>query len=168
MTTDLVQSYTAESDAADSEPALKRRKFKEDSDIDMTPMIDMTFLLLIFFLVASTPSDPKLVIDLPGAINSTAVNVAESVTISVADSGTKAPAVVYLADGKVGQPLQGDWASQETAIREHIEAAQRNGKRYVILKAEKGIKIKEVGRVGGIASSVEGMTLHVAVMDRQE
>ncbi len=42
-------------------------KDDEEIEIDMSPMIDMVFLLLIFFLVASTIIDKKPTIDVPTA-----------------------------------------------------------------------------------------------------
>ena len=46
-----------------AEPALKlgRRRGGEDVEMDITPMIDVTFLLLIFFLVASKMSADQAV-----------------------------------------------------------------------------------------------------------
>ena len=39
----------------------------EDIEVDMSPMIDMVFLLLIFFIVASTVIDQKVPIKIPKA-----------------------------------------------------------------------------------------------------
>ncbi len=39
----------------------------EDIEVDMSPMIDMVFLLLIFFIVASTVIDEKVPIEIPKA-----------------------------------------------------------------------------------------------------
>lgn len=45
-------------------------KDNEDIEIDMSPMIDMVFLLLIFFLVASTVIDEKIKIEeIPTAVH---------------------------------------------------------------------------------------------------
>ena len=44
---------------------------EEDEDIDLTPMIDVTFLLLIFFMITSLGVRPQLV-DLPTAANADA------------------------------------------------------------------------------------------------
>jgi len=44
-----------------------RRKESEDVAVDMSPMIDMVFLLLIFFLVASTIIDEKKPVNIPDA-----------------------------------------------------------------------------------------------------
>mgnify|MGYP002401316238 CR=1 FL=1 len=46
----------------------KRTSFIDEGDIDMTPLIDCIFLLLIFFMVTTVFLDLKgLVVDLPGA-----------------------------------------------------------------------------------------------------
>ena len=41
---------------------------EEDVEIDMSPMIDMVFLLLIFFVVASQIVDTKVPVDVPSAM----------------------------------------------------------------------------------------------------
>jgi biopolymer transport protein ExbD len=46
------------------------RKKTEEVEVDMSPMIDMVFLLLIFFLVASTIIDEKKPVEVPVALNS--------------------------------------------------------------------------------------------------
>ncbi len=45
-----------------------RKKESEDIAVDMSPMIDMVFLLLIFFIVASAVIDEKKPVDIPGAV----------------------------------------------------------------------------------------------------
>ena len=45
-------------------PVLKRTPLPNDQNLDITPMIDDTFLLLIFFLVAPVP-DVQAALDLP-------------------------------------------------------------------------------------------------------
>ncbi len=42
-------------------------KDNEDIEVDMSPMIDMVFLLLIFFIVASVVLDEKVDIEVPEA-----------------------------------------------------------------------------------------------------
>lgn len=45
-----------------------RRKKEDVSDVDMSPLIDMVFILLIFFMVSSTfTKDMKLDLERPGA-----------------------------------------------------------------------------------------------------
>ena len=40
----------------------------DEEDLDITPMIDMTFLLLIFFMVTSTMK-PDEVLDIPRSVH---------------------------------------------------------------------------------------------------
>ena len=40
---------------------------EEDIEVDMSPMIDMVFLLLIFFIVASIVIDEKVPVEIPDA-----------------------------------------------------------------------------------------------------
>ena len=39
--------------------------FQEDAGIDLTPLIDVVFMLLVFFIMTTTFSRPVLVIVLP-------------------------------------------------------------------------------------------------------
>ena len=47
---------------------LRKNQEDEDIEIDMSPMIDMVFLLLIFFVVASAIVDQKVKVDIPEAL----------------------------------------------------------------------------------------------------
>ena len=44
----------------------KRKRNPDDGEMDVTPMIDVTFLLLAFFVVVSK-MDPQAAVDLPKA-----------------------------------------------------------------------------------------------------
>ena len=45
-----------------------RKKEGDDIAVDMSPMIDMVFLLLIFFIVASAVIDEKKPVEIPDAV----------------------------------------------------------------------------------------------------
>lgn len=45
-----------------------KKKESEDIAVDMSPMIDMVFLLLIFFIVASAVIDEKKPVEIPDAV----------------------------------------------------------------------------------------------------
>ncbi len=77
--------------ASQSPQAKAKNKFApkrkaEDAEMDITPMIDVTFLLLIFFIVASK-MDPQAAIDMPGARYGAAVPAADCVTIVLEKEG---------------------------------------------------------------------------------
>ncbi|MEX0711941.1 MAG: biopolymer transporter ExbD [Pirellulales bacterium] len=143
---------------------IPRKRLQADTEMDITPMIDCVFLLLIFFTVTSTP-DAQTALELAPARTGVGVRVQTSLIISLADSGGAGPALIYLADGKVGQPLEGDPAQQEARLREATEEAFAEGKDAVLIKAEKGVLHRDVARVAAATGSVQGMQLNLAVME---
>lgn len=54
---------------------LERKKSPEDAGIDMSPLIDMVFILLIFFMVSTTfTKDMKLDLERPNAASASAAS----------------------------------------------------------------------------------------------
>lgn len=60
----------------------KRKRNPDDGELDITPMIDITFLLLAFFVVASK-MDPQAAIELPKASYGVSVPEKAAVTLLV-------------------------------------------------------------------------------------
>jgi len=165
---------------------------RDDSvgDLDITPMIDIVFLLLIFFLVASIP-DVGVQAELPPARHGVGMNPRKAVIITLAEQPNSPDALVYLADGKQGAPLPANPAARQAAIdralrgkggvllpnsaRRQSEIISRavtigvNELKYtnVILKAERGVLHREVNRVAEAvgAADVEDVQLGFAVLE---
>jgi len=135
-----------------------------DEDVDMTPMIDCVFLLLIFFLVGSTP-DLKTSVELAPARHGTGTSSHNATIITIANRGAPGPGLVYLADGKIGTPLPDDPAEQEAALTKAVRQGFHNGKTSVLVKAERSVKHREVSRVANAAGQVEGIQLFLAVFE---
>ena len=150
-------------DSIDDAPLIKRRPL-EDNEMDITPMIDITFLLLIFFLVAGK-LDTDSAVELPPARHGTAVSVKSAAIITVVHGSGKF-ADIYLGDGKAPSDLLDarDPEGQEEAIVEFIEQALQNGKDNVLIKAERGVKHRDVARVSSAVGKV-GKDLYVAVLE---
>ena len=146
-------------------PLLRKRKGREEVEMDITPMIDITFLLLIFFLVCSTP-DQKSAIELPTARYGRGVGERESLIITLSDEGIDS-APVYLADGKIESArLPDDSQQQRGLIKDAIEKARREeGKEHVIIKADRNVASREVARIIKAVSAVEGTKIHLAVLE---
>lgn len=158
-------SSNALADAASESPLGKRKRPQEDTEMDITPMIDCTFLLLIFFTVTSTP-DAQTALNLAPAKYGVGVSQRDSIIISIADNGESQPASVYLADGKVGEPLSGTPADQEAAIRKAVEEGLAEGKKDILIKAEQGVLHRDVSRVAAAAGGVsDTVKLNLAVME---
>lgn len=147
----------------DDGPVITRRKVPLDNNLDMTPMIDVTFLLLIFFLVSSVP-DVKAALDLPAADHGVGVSRRQALVISVVPADDGREVTVYLADGRLGDPLPSDTEAQETLIRAAVQTAVGEGKQEVLIKAEKNVRHRDVARLIR-AASVDGISVNLAVME---
>ena len=147
----------------DDGPVITRRKVPLDDNLDMTPMIDVTFLLLIFFLVSSVP-DVRAALDLPSADHGVGVSRRQALVISVVPTDDGRGVTVYLADGRLGDPLPPGTEAQETMIHAAAEAAARAGTQPVLIKAEKNVRHRDVARLIR-AASVDGVSVNLAVME---
>ena len=158
-----------EEDEAEEDFALPRAK-REDDEMDITPMIDITFLLLIFFLVASKMDTPAPVA-LPPAKNGSAVGTKDSVVVTITKGENDSAAIYKGEGGDEGRLLKAaDPVEQEAEIVAYLESELANNidKTAVLIKAEKEVKHRDVGRVAKAVGKVSGIEqLHVAVMEVQ-
>ena len=153
----------------EEEPAgavLPRRPVTDTAEMDITPMIDIVFLLLIFFLVCSS-ANMQTAVELPPARHGTGVSERGSVIITVAERGGPGPALVYLGDGKDSENLlPDDEDAQATRIEEYVEEGYQEGKSAVLVKAEKKVKNGDVWRVETAAARVEEISrIHIGVLE---
>lgn len=139
----------------------------DDTEMDITPMIDMTFLLLIFFLVASR-MDENTRVELPPARYGTVVAEKSSIPITIT-RGSGDAANVYLADGQAPdrQASATDLTAQEEAIVAYIQSGLESGKEHVLIKAEKNVKHRDVARVSAAVGKAGSGDLYVAVLEIQ-
>ena len=66
---------------------MRRRKSRRFADIDVTPLIDVLFMLIIFFVLTATFIQGKLDIDLPSG-ESSASDMKSALTLTVERDGT--------------------------------------------------------------------------------
>ena len=147
-------------------PLVTSRDRDADSDMDITPMIDITFLLLIFFLVCSTP-EQQSAFQLPAAKYGKGVGERESLIITVGTGGIDS-SPVFLADGEIAdKQLPDDLEQQGELIREAVEKSLKGDKpkEHVIIKADRNVPFRETNRVMKAVSKVEGAKIHLAVME---
>lgn len=94
-----------------------RKRRRDEVTLDMTPLIDGVFLLLIFFAVATTFSkETRLGIDLPEASGQPPAATPQAIEVSVSESGE------YAVNGK---PLVN---AERKTLRAAISAAA-NGRK---------------------------------------
>lgn len=127
-------------------------------ELDLTPMIDVTFQLLIFFMVSSTmQSMPD--IDLPVAAHSVGVETDGAAVVTVFAAGPQSPPRIVLGDG-VGEE------STVEEIRGFVAEAVAAGKSKIVVKAEGDITHGFISEVARNIVSVEGAELFMGVGDQ--
>jgi biopolymer transport protein ExbD len=152
-------------------PGLKRRRALEDTEMDITPMIDIVFLLLIFFVVTSK-MEPGAGIPLPVATTGAAIVVKQCVIITVGTGDTEDEAKVYKGDGDVPETLidSSDINALEEELQAYVEEqiALDPRKKTVLIKGAKGVKHKHISRTAKAAARVaEVVDMAWAVMEVQ-
>ncbi len=138
-----------------------------EGEMDITPMIDMTFLLLIFFLVG-TRMDTQASVQLPEARHGTAAATNSAVILTIVQ-GEGQRARVYQGDGTAAanQFSATDVADEQRQIAAYVQE-QLNAvvpKQHVLIKAERHVKHREVARVAQAVARTADVPLYVAVFE---
>jgi biopolymer transport protein ExbD len=98
------------------------RRTLEDPAINLTPLIDVVFLLLIFFMVTTTfTRDTRLTVNLPEAEAAQSEAVDEQIEVLVSQSGRYSINGQLLAD------------SQGAAVRERLLAVSAGNRNLPVL-----------------------------------
>lgn len=151
-------------DEEDQFKPMRSKRDEEDLDMDITPMIDITFLLLIFFLVSSRP-DETTSIKLPKAQHGDAVSQRFSSVISVGEGGID-QAPVYSGDGKIPtNELSRDPETRMEQISQYIEEGLADGKSDVVIKADRGVACRDIDGVLKAISKVQNIKIHLGVLE---
>lgn len=114
----------------------------KDDEIDITPMIDIVFLLLIFFVVASK-MDPQQAKNLPRADHGLAVAADDAAIILVRDSGGGRAAVLR----QDGTSFTEDPELQEVEMLDYLNQEFDMGKNKIFVFAEEDVRSGEVSRI---------------------
>lgn len=132
------------STTGDSEPPLQlgKRKNRVDDEMDITPMIDIVFLLLIFFVVASK-MDPTQSAAVPRATHGTGVSSNDSAVIFMKRGGGESAVVLRVDES----PFSADEETQRGEIVDYVTQQLDLGKQQVMILGEKDVSVGEVARV---------------------
>lgn len=147
----------------------RKKRPLEDTELDMTPMIDMTFQLLIFFLV-TFKSDPSGGVPLPGAKYGEAIPSKNAIMVSVKRAEGDGPPLIYRGKATDDSKLirTNDLKDQEAQLETYIaeESVKDSNKTYIMIVAGKDVKYKDVKRVAEVAGRIaEIQQLYVAVLE---
>ena len=142
---------------------MPRRSKKDDAEFDITAMIDLVFMMNIYFLVTFLGASSGTLM-LPAANHGRSLNLDTAIIITVGTGKDFGSVEVFIGDGKKGTALV-EPADQEEQIAAAVEAGLAAGKTAVVLKAEKDVRLREMRRISAAAVQ-EGVTLHMAVMEK--
>ncbi|MEL6105448.1 MAG: biopolymer transporter ExbD [Planctomycetota bacterium] len=124
---------------------LERGK-RDDSEMDITPMIDIVFLLLIFFVVCSK-MDPTQMGAIPDADNGEAISAKDSAVIFIEPAG-KDKVLLSRVDGT---QLSTDEETQAAQLVEYIDQELKTTigrpKNHVMIMGAAEVRVGEVTRV---------------------
>jgi len=138
----------------------KTKKKKFDGEFDITPMIDVVLLLLIFFMVSARMA-PQNVAKLPKAKNGDMAAMHDAVVL-VVRPGVDAASVSTLA----GRKFSSDRDDQSSEIAEYVELSfQDIRKKYVLIQGEPRVLTSEMMRIQQAVGSVlsPGKEIMIAV-----
>jgi len=160
-------SYTPASHGSSplgDEALVPRKRSHDEARFDITAMIDLVFMLNIFFLV-TTVSAALTEMDLPVVRHCIPTGADEAVIFSlVTDDGQTAK--LFAGEAPQGEPII-DEDEQARAAKAGAEEAIRTDRRIVLIKAEKNVKLRHLRHVAAAAGSVPGIELRLAVIERE-
>jgi biopolymer transport protein ExbD len=150
---------------------IARRPDSEPPEFDITAMVDLVFMMNIYFLVTFvTVALGEL--NLPAARHVSALDADSAVILSLVPSLDGKSVTLYVGDGDKGEPIN-DPAQQEQRIQAAVEQGIAEGKKAVLLKAEKKVKNGDQFRIASVATSVnpesgEKVKLYIGVLEKDK
>ncbi len=136
---------------------MPRRPVKDEADLDITPMIDVTFLLLIYFLVKST-MDPSQALDLPKAEFGDKVSGNLSTEITIKAGRGDVPTIVL----DNGEEVDVD------GVRRYVEEQVAANVNKVMILAEREITHGAVQQVTRALAEIDGVEFFIAVEEKEQ
>jgi len=106
----------------------KTRRSRRSADIDITPLIDMMFMLIIFFVLTTSFVNGKLSVELPSG-NGLSSSKDGAITVSVAANGTV------------------QWNGKIISTSELAELARSSSGRDVLIAGDKGAAYGKIADV---------------------
>jgi biopolymer transport protein ExbD len=144
----------------DDEVYVRRSRALPDTEIDITPMIDVTFQLLIFFMVTSTmQGNPPA--DLPPAKSGGSIEVAKVINVVVKPAAVSGEGPQIEIDKKAVN-------LDELKLNLEEQAGARADGIHVMLLADRTMKNGDLNEIEVLLSEIPGVTYHFGVQDRRE
>lgn len=148
---------------SDNAPLIRKNKGHEEASFDITAMIDLVFMMNIFFLVTMVTAALNE-LDLPAAKHCLPVDEETAVVITVLKGSSRdGDARVFLGEGDSGEQLT-SFDEQEQRIRAAVDDGMAQGRNTVLIMAEKDVPLREVARTSRIVAEIPKLELKLAVV----
>jgi len=134
----------ADDDAADDFAMPKKKR--GDDEMDITPMIDITFLLLIFFVVCSK-MDPTQMGNIPEAQNGIAISAKESAVVFIEPAGNDKVVLTRIDGSEFSTDEETQTAELIEYISEELKSTLGQEKNHVMIMGDGEVSVGEVTRV---------------------
>ncbi|WP_339734418.1 biopolymer transporter ExbD [uncultured Gimesia sp.] len=131
-------------------------------DLDITPMIDVTFLLLIFFMVTSTMQATQDS-DVPVARHGVGVDTRGSTMVLVHNDGNGLNGTSVVELKEASGTTEVTLAELTAHIRERFQA----GVVDVIIKADRGVPHGFVQEVTRAVTEVDGVKFYIGIEEKK-
>lgn len=141
----------------DDEGFVRKKKKPAEADLDITPMIDVTFLLLIFFMVTSTMQANKDR-DIPSSTSGGQVNTVGMLELVVLAPTTRGADCEMLLEGK---------RVTMDEIRAQVSQEAAAGEVDVMVMAEGQVPNSVIGEVEGLMAEIDGVAYHFGVQEKR-
>jgi biopolymer transport protein ExbD len=116
----------------------KKGRYDDNSEINVTPFVDVMLVLLIIFMVSAPLATISIPLDLPPPSDSSPPDPIEPVFVSLQDTG-----VINVGTQSTGE-IQADWSTLDDAVR------QKTGgdlKRKIFIRADQKVIYADVMRL---------------------
>lgn len=127
------------------------KRYSDNSEINVTPFVDVMLVLLIIFMVAAPLASVNVKVDLPPSVSKPA-KVKDPVYVSLQKDGR-----LYIGD------VQVTFANFAERL---ISAAGNNYTRRIFIRADKTVQYKEVMRVMNIVQDTGFYQIALVAEDR--
>lgn len=151
---------------ASHDPPLMLERNTEDAEMDITPMIDITFLLLIFFLVASKMDSPASG-ELPTAVANRPIMADKAIVLNVEKDGDGVKVTAPQQWNQPAKEFSGDIDTLTGEVTEYVGMIVADDEeKQVLLQASGLVKHRDISKVAqavGKVGTESSKSLYVAV-----
>ena len=156
-------TFSSSSIASQFGTFIPRRQLADSADFDITALIDLVFMMNIFFLVTSL-TETMSEVDLPRATYCRPAQETDCIIVTIKVGTDPDNPDVFLGAESTDTPIS-DPQQQLELVQSAIEEGVRQKKVKLLIKAEKNIQVRHVVRISSLASAADGLTPMFAVME---